>query len=418
MWFPSHSSLSSSSAVAACTPPPLSTIMTREKQRYELDDTGTCSTCDNIPGDSEITKCVICESSYHGADCNEAGANPICNKSFLKLFLQRSTKSNFAWTCDHCLTLKEHNEASTLSDNVRTLTDSVQTLANQFLQLQGEFNKLQEKMPEKENQPNPTVWNNKVRVEEMKSSLMVKPDNEGNPVDSKTVKKIVLDNGIPVNNIVVSSTGATFINLPNQNSRDKLGPLLQSDSNDIVMLKSKLPTISLLGVTDELTKEEIKTGICRQNDGIGKLVEDGQELTVIYTRPPPVNKSYHQVTIRVSPDIRSAIKSSGDKIHLSSKVCKVRDSFHVKRCNKCQSFGHYAAKCRVDTPDVCGYCGNGHKSSECSIKDESSNSHSCCNCAIAGMKSDGHSTFSLKCPTYIIQQDKLKSSIAYDYNLN
>ena len=217
---------------------------------------------------------------------------------------------------------------------------------------------------------------------------------------------------------MVTSAGDTFINLPNQKSRDKLSPLLQSPSNDIVILKSKLPTICLLGVTDDLTKDEIKQGICRQNDVIGKLVEDGQELSVIFTKPPTNNKLYHQVTVRVSSDIRLAIKSSGNKIHLSSKVCKVIDSFHVKRCNKCQSFGHYAAKCRESTPVICGYCGKNHESNDCHLKDQPSNTHKCCNCEIAGMKPEGHSSFSFKCPAYTIQQDKLRSSIAYDYDLN
>ena len=170
------------------------------------------------------------------------------------------------------------------------------------------------------------------------------------------------------------------------------------------------------GVTEEFTKDQIKTGICSQNKVIGDLVNAGQELSVIYTRAPPQGKDFHHVTVRVSPEIRAAIKASGNKVFLSKKVCNVVDNFHVKRCNKCQDFGHYASKCTGDKPDVCGFCSENHKSRECELKEGPSHNHKCCNCAILGLTAEGHSTFSLKCPAYKIQQDKLKSSIAYNYS--
>ena len=212
-------------------------------------------------------------------------------------------------------------------------------------------------------------------------------------------------------------TPGTFINFPNQKSRDKLRPLLDTE-NEIVTLKKKLPSVNLLGVTDELSREDIKTGICRQNDLLGNLVDEGEELSVIYTRAPPVGKSYHQVILRVSSKIRSAIKASGNKIYLSDKVCNVVDNFHIKRCNHCQSYGHYADKCKTDTPDVCGFCGENHKSDSCMLRQSPTHTHKCINCQLEGLNGEGHSTFWRKCPAYIIQQDKLKSAIAYDYTLN
>ena len=174
--------------------------------------------------------------------------------------------------------------------------------------------------------------------------------------------------------------------------------------------------MNLLGVTEKLSKNQIESAICSQNKVIHDLVESGEELSVIFTRDPPPNKDYYHVTVRVSPLIRAAIKSSGNKLYLSKRVCNVADNFHVLRCNKCQAFGHYASKCAEETPQVCGYCSEQHKSAECHLKDSPPHTHKCANCATSSLTAAGHNTFSMKCPAYKIQQDKLKSSISYDYS--
>ena len=228
--------------------------------------------------------------------------------------------------------------------------------------------------------------------------------------------KMVMENGVPLNKVVVTRTGDTFINFPNVESQDKIRPLLEQSDNEVVILTKKLPSVNLHGVTEEFTQEEINSGICSPNKVVGDLVNAGQELSVIYIREPPRGKDYYHATVRVSPDIRSAIKSSGNKLFLSKKVCNVVDNFHVTRCNKCQEFEHYASKCTEDKPDVRGYCGQTHKSNACVLKDSPTHTHKCCNCEGVGLKAEGHTTFWKKCAAYKIQQDKLQSSIAYDYS--
>lgn len=408
---------------------------------FKLDPKGICETCIKKALDSEIIRCHACQFYFHAiCDSDEGnGDDFIAKKTHLGLHKMPSTKKNFMWKCNKCLTVDEANQAATVKDMVSSLLERFNLLESNLesrlkeeinTQVKQEFERLTASQSEEFVKlsasistivPDPakasTVWNNPAKVEDIKASLMVRPDKDGKPVDREKVKKIILENGVPVNKVVVSSSGDTFINLPNNKSRDKLRPLLESE-NEVVLLKKKLPQVSLLGVTDNLTKDDIKLGICSQNEVIGNLVKDGHELTVIYTRAPPAGKYFHHVTIRVSSDIRAAIKAGGNKIFLCQKVCTVVDNFHVKRCNKCQSFGHYAATCKEEVPVVCGYCAEHHKSSDCLLRDSARNTHKCINCQVAALDPEGHSTFSLKCPAYIIQQDKLKSSIAYDYSLN
>ena len=401
---------------------------------FQLDLQGKCETCLATAKDTEMIRCDTCKFHFHAiCDSTEGSNDGIAKKTHLGLHKQASTKKNFIWKCDRCMTISEHNEAATVKEMIQQLIErfthletnlpqqikaSVKEEVQNIQSQTPDLDKLSETIATKISDPTmATKWNNPKQVEEMKASLLIKADSDGNSVDTKKVKKIIMDNGVPVNKVVVSSTGDTFINLPDQKSRDKLQPLLKSEKNEVVSLKAKLPAIKILDVRDELTRDEIKDSLINQNEAIGTLVrEHGQELEVIYTRPPPAGKWFHQITVRVSPRIRKVIKDLGDKVFLCSKSCNVADSFHIRRCNKCQTFGHYAEKCRGDTPVVCGYCAAHHQSSECIMKSSASHHHKCANCESSGIAEfEGHSTFSKDCPAYKIQQKKLEASVAYDY---
>ena len=411
---------------------------------FQLDIQGKCQTCLAKANNSEMIRCDTCQFYFHAiCDSVDGNSDGIAKKTHLNLHKQASTKKNFLWKCDRCLTISEHNEAASVKEMVKDLIDRFANLENQLqtqvsqLELQvsthiksqvseefkkltasqsEEFQKLNDSVSNKVPDPVesvPSVWNNNQKLEEIKSALLIK-SKDGVPVNSDSVKQIMRENGIPVKKMVVTSTGDTFINLPNKQSRDKLKPLIPA-TNDVVELKSKLPTVNLHDVTEDLSKDQIRQSLCSQNEVIGNLVNAGEELTVIYTRQPPHGKDFYKVTVRVSPKIRNAMKTMGDRVYLSSGTCKIKDSFHIRRCNKCQSYGHYADKCNPTTPVACGYCGENHKSSDCGIKARPEE-YKCCNCAVAGIASVDHSTFNLECPAYKIEQDKLKSSISYDYS--
>ena len=103
---------------------------------------------------------------------------------------------------------------------------------------------------------------------------------------------------------------------------------------------------------------------------------------------------------------------NGNRIFMELSSLRIVDRFYIKRCNRCQGFGHYAKDCSQD--QVCGYCcASDHSSSGCHKKVESKNYYSCINCKKSNRNSDGHSTHWMKCPTYLELQDKLKKGIPY-----
>ena len=427
---------------------------------YLLSSIGDCAHCKDKASDKDIVQCDTCDKQFHAVCKVEDKSSAICVKSFFPMF--RSAKQGFLWRCDICLTKSEENKVASLnekieavSDKVNSLAGSIQTLVNLVTnqekldltdlkqKISGEINtriteefvhvksSLVEEIAGLKTQadttnladqlPIPsTVWDRKDKVKEVRASLLIKRNAElGRSVDIEKLEKTAIENGIPVNSVHVTESGDTFINLPDKESSEKLQPLIKETdpSHEIITLKSKLPTIALLGVTNKYTKSDITKMILSQNSVIRGLVEDGSHISVVYTKEPMDESPYHQVVLRVSPNIRRAIANNDNKLHMGKVVHKVVNRFYVRRCNVCQGYGHHQERCPTPHSPICGYCSeNTHTSRECPIKSGSTNAFSCHNCKSKNLDHKGHSTFWHNCPSYKEQQKKLERTIDYDYS--
>ena len=427
---------------------------------FELNRTGLCTTCDKKISEEKI-KSSNCDTFYH-ATCSHT--DPICtNKAFLKNFVATSSnKLNFSWMCDHCLTLSESDKVATISEQISALRDAVVKLTDDKIisvdelktqmskdvqelktQMNNEFifltesctssitsqmldvkHHLQQGFETQKEQSNNNTWSDPLRTEKIKSALLVKPNGQGGKVDTQKVRKIVTDNRIPVNSVVESQNGELFVNLPDEESRDKVINLIEESGNEVVKLKSKLPTVSLMGMTvnemkneggEDFSKTELEESIYNLNKPIADLVDDGAVLKVVYIKPPKHNQEFYTVVARVSPEIRKVIYKNRNKVHIHARVHNINDRFYIKRCNHCQQLGHYADKCQCDH-HVCSFCARQHDSDECPAKNKPHKDHKCINCSESGFDAKGHPTFWSKCPTYKAAQDKLKKSMSFDYN--
>ena len=110
-------------------------------------------------------------------------------------------------------------------------------------------------------------------------------------------------------------------------------------------LSDKEPSISLVGLTEELSKVELKERIRDQNPDMKTLIDDGENFTILFMKPPTGVYSHYQIIARVSPKIRDAIKSNWNRLYVGMEAIKVYNRFYVKRCNKCNQFGHYVKDC-------------------------------------------------------------------------
>ena len=408
-------------------------------QQFLLDPVGKCTSCSQSPQANETVKCATCKEFFHALCETATDNNFICLKSFLKNWHSPSVKSNFEWNCDVCKTKKEENEVFTTENKFDQLFSLIKNLGDNITEMKNDFNKdissVKSTVAELSsgvnalrdspiqqipsiNTPHPSPWANKEKVQSMRSSLVLKnKDGSTTEVDKTAqlakLKTLAVCNEIPVARVGFDSSGNTYIDCPTSEDIDKLQPLLTEDFKDkqVSVLKDKLPCISIVGIEDEVTKSNLLNKVCKQNPAVNSLVNDGEAFTVLFVKS--MSNGTFTAVARVSPKIRNAIRSGRNRIFLGVTSCKVFDRFHVKRCNKCQQYGHYKADCTSNVP-CCAYCSENHDTETCHLKEcRDTSKFSCVNCKSKGLQHTGHAAFSYSCPTYIAAQNRLRKTIPY-----
>ena len=126
---------------------------------------------------------------------------------------------------------------------------------------------------------------------------------------------------------------------------------------------------------------------------------------VLVVKPTKNDEQKFQVFAGVSSVLRDGIKQYNDKLTLGLAVCKVYDQYHVKRCNKCQQFGHYSKHC-TSTVEICAKCAGNHATNSCS-----SDIKKCFNCDKNNFENHDHHAYDTKCPSMLKQQELLKKQL-------
>ena len=212
-----------------------------------------------------------------------------------------------------------------------------------------------------------------------------------------------------------STKGNTFIHCPSPEIRDKFEAHLTDVPNQTVhAIKDKLPTISITGITQPIEKENVLTEIGKQNPHIQELLDQNHTFKIMFVNKPRGVYKHYQVVAYVSPEIRDIIGKHGNRLYIGLESVRVYDRFYVKRCNRCNLFGHYQEGC--DKTLSCGLCGvqSDHETQNCGYNESTTmDQFQCINCVRAGLVGTGHGTSWPKCPAYVIAQRKLRSQIPY-----
>ena len=416
------------------------------REARELTQSGQCSNC-NAPDAQESTVCCfLCFKTFHALcydilEEKSAQRKPrndnSCTKTFYTNYCSNVKDKNqgikfgsFVFICDPCRTKQETQAARNTNDHVRVLDNRVSALSSDISDIKELLNKalkppatysagngqvtLNPETPPPSSNNN--VWCDKERVQ----SLLV-VQKEAN-VESTHLEKTVINHGIQVQKRYVDRKGDTVLVLPSKQARDKLKSELQSSgvSNDQLREpKQRYPTISMVGLpktADINDKKYIQDTLLSQNPTLARCLSASSSamFDIISVKPLRMNENVKQAIIRVSDDVRYAINQSQNRLYYGMESCRVYDQLYIKRCNRCQGFGHYARECSKQV--CCGICGTGgHETHHCphaNSQDISAKYH-CANCSKAGNPDCNHAAYSSACPSYRVQQEKLRASLSY-----
>ena len=226
------------------------------------------------------------------------------------------------------------------------------------------------------------------------------------------VEKIVVEKNIGVKNSYGNRKGNMVFVCNSEKQRSVLESEIKQNLPNVIVkpVNSLSKTIAVVGFSPKFNKSNIVSTILKQNnfvDDFIKLKGNGNtesHMQLVDVTPLKNNTMLHQAVIRVSPYLRSLLKSRNDKLLVGIRSVTIYDRVFVKRCYGCQKYGHIHARC--PTPDVvcCSKCGENHESKDCT---KTSNEFKCSNCKSAGYSEYCHSASSNQCPVLKSERDKL-----------
>ena len=442
------------------TEDPPENFVTATRKENALAGTGVCNVCKQL-ATGESIQCYLCSEHFHAINCGDN--NQLCSRSFFENIWPSQTRNypNFKWVCDFC----EHgleqsrpiimsNRLTCIEENVSLVTEELKkstTLTNDVQSMKSEMAELKQlllnSLPRQSATTDkstlstpvesgdtdsialysslfPALTTNTDHVQKLNqkvncpSVIKLKPKDQKTPGPSMdNLESIAITNSIPVTNISSNETGETVIRFPDQTNRDKFANVLKSNNSitttsDINTPVSKLPTITISGLTRNFVPadySELFDAIKGQNSTLGPLMTP-ESFSIIFVKPLAKNESVFQAVVRVSNIVRQAISNLGEKIFYGRSLCMVYDRFFVRRCNKCQGFGHYFNECKHNV--VCSFCSGSHNSTDCRHTTDFSK-HCCINCKTNSFDHVNHATTSRVCKSYQNAQEKLKQSIPY-----
>ena len=399
---------------------------------------GHCLACDqDVDTLEQGIQCWFCGDYFHAINCDDnlCVAAATVFKNHIKAAVSKSGVyerrfGRFLFSCDYCMTLEEEKRCASSVDRIDLLDKKMNDMNNTFISELSSLKNLITRSSstvsthvtpsESETSANP--WNDQQRTDNLKHTMSISKDSNGNAVDMKQMEKICVDNGISVHRTFsLQKSESTGIVLNSKSDAELLKQKLCNDMplHKVEQVAAKMPVITVVGLQREYTKEDVISMVKKQNPGINSLFEaittspQDQTMSVLAIKPLKNNPEIFKAIIRVSNVIRSVISKQGDRLFIGfQSSCKVYDHFFVLRCFKCQEYNHHSKDCKGSA--VCGFCSGNHETRNCT---EKSYAHrACCtNCTKSGKTRDvaSHEAGSLDCPIFQQNQSKIKNSIPF-----
>ena len=386
-------------------------------EQFKLKSDGTCPSCDAVSQDEHKLQCFACKGHFHCVCTSCSKDDEVGTMSLVTAVNRRSTKKNFKFYCDVCMTNLEISMADSEARRLGVVEKNVTSIKNEL----SEIKKLLIKQNTSKPVAKPTsdnIWFNKERlattkVPPAKPMLVV---NSTQDSDSESIEKLIVDNGIPVTKSYKNTSGKLVLECDTDDSREKLKTAIASASGTVEMksLSGKKPSITVVGFSQQYSKEEIINQIVSQNQFVkcfSTVNKINEHIEIHDVKPTRAKPSVFQAFASVSEALRKGFSNYRDKVTIGLTNCKIYDRYHVKRCNNCQGLGHFYKDCPNPEEVCCAKCSLKHPTQSCEATESK-----CINCVNSGCEDSNHAAFDHKCPSILKLVEKKKK--AHESHLN
>lgn len=248
----------------------------------------------------------------------------------------------------------------------------------------------------------------KIVLESNTTSVIITPlDNKNNNTSEETkeaVMKVVDPKklGIRIRRIIKINNGSVKIESDSVDLESKLQTCEPLTSEFKVQIQPKnKPRLCIFGIKNSMPEESIMQGIKTQNN----LLKDSHvKLLFKFGKKESVTCNW---VVEVDPETRNILLNS-KRVFIDYGSHSVDDHLKLKRCYRCQAFGHLAKDCKA--PDnICEHCSGNHDTRTCTHLEENP---ICINCKKAKLP-DNHKASSSKCGIHRRRRKKLMETIDY-----
>ena len=270
--------------------------------------------------------------------------------------------------------------------------------------------------------------------------------------NEKTIKEIVINNNknenkkIRINGCKYVGKGGLVVNCLSTEDCKHLVEKMEANNDFTAKMPAKrFPRIVVKGVDESIEEGEVINELVTKNSEINEYFVNNQneavdqniKLKFKFRRNQTTNGSNgangpnglngqngpnvttndktNTWVLEVSPKIWQIIKNRRS-LHFGWTACRFNEYLYIKRCYRCQRFGHISTECKDSASgEVCGGCAGGHTTKGCTATKQ------CINCCRFNAQnptkrqlSTNHSVFSNDCECLQRLKEKLMQNISYN----
>ena len=289
--------------------------------KFKLNADGTCGACNKLSLRGESVQCHTCKGLFHVACDSAQGDDKVATKTTITNFLQPSTKDNFVFFCDCCLTEMEIRATETETSRLNAREGRITGIDQKLEEILSLLNAQNSKMSGVQ-VPKNDIWSDKerlatVKAPEPKAVLVISGSAEPgkNQETRELVEKVVVQNEISLKDSHKNKEGDLVLVCESKIARDELKDLVQTANIqlEINSPNSKQIPITLVGLSKNYEHEEVMKMLSAQNEFIKmfKIQNDiSQHLKIHVVKPCRNNPAVYQVFASVSPVLRDGLKNN------------------------------------------------------------------------------------------------------------
>lgn len=290
-----------------------------------------------------------------------------------------------------------------IDENIKSVKEAFLSVSNEsHVKIMKEINEVVNKVGETSGiiETEISKQQKKSYAEKLKSKsesvLVITPKNpEQSSSDTQRFIRNVIDPGIiPIQNIRQKMNGKVVVECTSKQDEEQIRNLTETalgEEYEVKIPKQLKPRIKIVGLTENLSEEEVLNYITKQNTFIGP-----NSLEVIQVKENR-QKTEYIVVAEVDGNCYNMCMQN-KRINIKWDRCRVYDYINIRRCFNCSGYNHLANYCKNRM--ACSKCAEEHTLKECNNQEEK-----CRNCIMANDRVNlgldiCHPSWSQDCETY------------------